>query len=65
MAKKNAQQVVKAIVDNFECDGVTDYARMEADVFKATGMQLDNKSLWALINRAQASVERVSFTLDD
>lgn len=65
MTNGQLQAAIKAIVEGFEVNGTDDYSRMDAAVFKATKLRLDNKSLWALINRARASVERVSFTLDD
>ena len=65
MTQKQLQATIKKIVDNFECDGTSDYTRMDAAVFEATSLRLDNKSLWALVNRAKAQIERVSFTLED
>lgn len=65
MTNAKLQKKVKAVVDDFDVDGITDYSRMDAAVKQATGLQLDNKSLWALVNRAKSQVERVSFTLDD
>lgn len=65
MNKAQAKKAVQDIVDNFECDNETDYQRMDAAVTKATGLYLDNKSVWGLVNRAKSQVERVSFSLDD
>jgi hypothetical protein len=65
MAIKTQQAKIKAIVDGFVVDNSTDYSRMDAAVTKATGLRLDNKSLWALVNRAKGTTERVSFTLED
>jgi hypothetical protein len=65
MTNKKLQAAVKTIVDGFRVDGSTDYTRMDAQVQEATGLQLDNRSLWTLVNRAKGQVERVSFTLDD
>lgn len=65
MTNAQLQKKIKAIVDDFDVDGNTDYSRMDAAVKCATGLQLDNKSLWALVNRAKGQVKRVSFTLDD
>ena len=63
--QKQLQAIVKEVVDNFEVDGTSDYSRMDAAITKATGLRFDNKSLWALVNRAKAQVERISFTLED
>lgn len=63
----NKKQIdaIKKVVEDFEVDGTTDYARMDAAILKATGVRLDNQSLWGLINRAKgAGVERISFSLD-
>ena len=65
MTKKQQQAAVKAIVDGFVVDGTSDYKRMSAEVLSSTGLKLDNKSVWALIRRAEGTTERVSFTLDD
>lgn len=65
MTQKQLQAIVKEVVDNFEIDGTSDYVRMDAAVFEATKLRLDNKSLWALVNRAKAQVERISFILED
>jgi hypothetical protein len=68
MAKPTAKQlqaIVKEVVDNFEVDGTSDYARMDASIHEATGLRFDNASVWALVNRAKASVERISFSLED
>lgn len=59
------QAAIRKIVDEFECDGSTDYARMDQKIQDVTGLRLDNKSLWALINKAKGITERVSFTLED
>lgn len=63
--QKQLQAIIKNIVAEFECDGTSDYARMDAAVYEATQLRLDNKSLWNLVNRAKAQVERISFTLED
>lgn len=65
MSDMQLQVTIKAIADNFELDGKSDYSRMDAAVTEATGLRLNNQSIWALVNRAQARVERVSFTLED
>lgn len=65
MTQKQLQATIKNIVDEFQVDGATDYSRMDAAVFEATKLRLDNKSLWALVNRAKAQVSRISFTLED
>jgi len=69
LSPTEAKPLIKGIVENFKCDGSTDYRRMEVAVLKATGLLLDNASLWSLINKAKArsggAVDRVSFTLDD
>lgn len=65
MTKKQLQAAVKKVVDNFNVDGSTDYTRMDMAIQEATGCRFDNKSLWALVNRAQSSVERISFSLED
>ena len=68
MAKQSVKQqqaAVKAIVDGFVVDSSTDYTRMASEVLAATGLKLDNKSVWALVRRAEGTTERVSFTLDD
>lgn len=65
MTQKQLQAVIKKLVDEFETDGTSDYTRMDAAVYEATSLRLDNKSLWALVNRAKARVTRISFTLED
>ena len=65
MTNKQMQEAIRKIVNTFECDGSSDYTRMDQQVQNVTGLRLDNKSLWALINRAKGTVERVSFTLED
>ena len=59
------QAAIRKIVDEFEINGSDDYRRMDQKVQEVTGLRLDNKSLWALINKAKGQVERVSFTLED
>ena len=59
------QKAIRKIVDDFEFNGSDDYRRMDLMVQNVTGLRLDNKSLWALINKAKGQVERVSFTLED
>ena len=59
------QAAIRKIVDEFEVNGSDDYRRMDQQIQDVTGLRLDNKSLWALINKAKGQVERVSFTLDD
>lgn len=63
----NAAQIkkIRKIVDEFVVDGSTDYTRMDSAVRSATGVALDNKSVWGLVRRAEGTTERVSFTLDD
>ena len=65
MTKSKQQAAVKNIVAEFAVDGTTDYSRMASAVLEATGLKLDNKSVWALVRRAEGTVERVAFTLDD
>ena len=65
MTNAQMQKAIRKIVDDFEFNGSDDYRRMDLMVQNATGLRLDNKSLWALINRAKGSTERVSFTLED
>lgn len=65
MNNKQMQAAVKKVVDNFDVDGSSDYSRMDQQITAALGQRLDNKSLWALVNKATGSVERVSFTLED
>ena len=65
MTKAQLKKKVQKIVDNFEIDNQTDYQRMDAQITEETGLSFDNKSIWALVNRAKASVERISFSLDD
>lgn len=64
MSHAKLQAIIKNIVNEFVVDGTTDYRRMDEAVYEATKLRLDNKSLWALVNRAKAQIERVSFTLD-
>lgn len=59
------QATIRKLVEEFEVNGTDDYARMDHAVYEATKLRLDNKSLWALINRAKGTAERVSFTLED
>ena len=65
MTNAKLQATIKALVEDFTVNGTDDYARMDRAVYEATKLRLDNKSLWALINRAKGTAERVSFTLDD
>ncbi len=65
MTKKQLQAAVKKVVDNFDVDGSTDYTRMDMAIQEAVGLRFDNKSIWGLVDRARASVERISFTLED
>ena len=43
------QTAVKTLVEGFELDGSTDYARMSADLI-ALGLRPDNNFIWACIN---------------
>lgn len=65
MTNAQLQKAIRKLVEEFECDGSSDYARMDQKVQEVTGLRLDNKSLWALVNKAKGQVERVSFTLED
>ena len=65
MTNEQLQATIKTIVDGFTVNGTDDYARMDRAVYEATNLRLDNKSLWALVNKAKGQVERVSFTLED
>ena len=65
MTNAQLQKAIRKIVDDFEVNGSDDYRRMDLMVQDVTGLRLDNKSLWALINKAKGQVERVSFTLED
>ena len=64
MTKKQLTAAVKEIVDSFDVDGSTDYARMDQEIHAATQLRFDNKSIWGLVDRAKAQVERISFTLE-
>ena len=65
MTNAQMQKAIRKIVDDFEFNGSDDYRRMDQQVQNATGLRLDNRSLWALLNRAKGKVRRVSFTLED
>tara|TARA_R110000744_G_scaffold147612_4_gene260573 strand:- start:960 stop:1157 length:198 start_codon:yes stop_codon:yes gene_type:complete len=58
MAKlaKAQQTAVKTLVEEFELDGSTDYARMSADLI-GLGLRPDNKFIWACINAVVKSTE--------
>ena len=58
MAKlaKAQQTAVKTLVEEFELDGSTDYARMSAELIKL-GLRPNNKFIWACINAVQVSTE--------
>ena len=64
MTKKQLQAAVKEVLEDFIVDGTTDYTRMDVAIQEATSLRFDNKSVWALVDRAKASVERISFTLE-
>lgn len=65
MTKKQLQAAVKEVLADFTVDGTTDYVRMDVAIQEATGLRFDNKSIWGLVDRAKASVERISFSLED
>ena len=64
MTKKQLQAAVKEVLEDFIVDGTTDYTRMDVAIQEATSLRFDNQSVWALVDRAKASVERISFTLE-
>ena len=58
MAKltKALQTKVKTLVEEFELDGSTDYARMSADLI-GLGLRPNNKFIWACINAVKVNIE--------
>jgi hypothetical protein len=58
MAKlaKAQQTQVKTLVEEFELDGSTDYARMSAQLI-ALGLRPDNKFIWACVNAVVKQTE--------
>ena len=63
MAKlaKAQQTAVKNLVEEFELDGSTDYARMSAGLIDL-GLRPDNKFIWHCINKV--TVETESYDTD-
>lgn len=47
---------VKTLVEEFELDGSTDYARMSAALI-ALGLRPNNKFIWYCVNKVSATVE--------
>lgn len=53
---KAQQTKVKTLIEEFELDGSTDYARMSAELI-ALGLRPNNKFIWYCINKVVATTD--------